>query len=173
MFAQFPGNHDSLSLTAGNVDASIAEQGIIALGEAFDKGSDMGFFRSFRYGFILHLIVPQGNVVADGVIKDHIFLRDIADLFAEGFQVYLSAVLITNQDFTGCGLEDACQKIDKRGFARTGITYKGDGRFGRNGEGQVFQDRSFRIVPKGGIVKMDRKAEVGFEGSALLILKVV
>ena len=83
---QDAGDGDALFLTAGEGDAALADQGVVALGALEDE-----FVRLGSFGGQDDLVIggaggAEGDIFADGIGEEGRFLEDDADLGAEGME---------------------------------------------------------------------------------------
>ena len=125
---QGAGDGHALLLPAGEGDAFLADQGVVALREGedhiVDGGSPGGGFDHFLVGHVAPNAI--GDVLADGAGEEEGLLFHDADLLAQvmaGIVLELHAVQV---DCAAGVFVKARQQVDQGGLARTGGTQQGD-----------------------------------------------
>ena len=91
---------DALALTAGKVLAALADDGVKTVGQRLDPRGQPGVLDSAGE-LLVRKILPQADVIAQGVVKKHSLLRDIADTPIEGGAVDIPHLLPVEADVPG------------------------------------------------------------------------
>ena len=139
-----PGQRDALLLTAGEIGALGADQGVHALGEFFQDVSALG-----RHQGGAHLI-PAGvrlrgpDILHDGGLEQAAVLEHKRDLIHEHMRIHLPHIHAAHPDSAGGYIPEPGDQAGRRGLASAGGSHQGHRlprlrREGHMGEGGAFR----------------------------------
>ena len=117
---------DALALTAGELDAAVADGGLVTLGEGLDEGVGVGETGGL---FDLGLGGPGstvGDVVGDRTTEQEDLLRDERELIAEIGERVVPGVAAVDDDAAPGGIVEAEQEGEQGGFAGAAGSHDGD-----------------------------------------------
>ncbi len=149
-----PGDGDQLSLSPGDVDAVIGEDGVIPIRQALDVGINPGI--PGRGLHILHggILPAVADVFGDGSVEE----PGILQYHREGFSKFLPVQLQGGQgidaDLSGYRIVKAHQQIDDGGLSGSRGSHDGDDLSRRGVYGHILQDGLFRGVAEGDVIDL-------------------
>ena len=82
-FQDGAGDGDALLLAAGQLEAALADLGVVALRRRADEAVDLGVLRRFLDLGVARVPAAVADVVAHGVVEQHGVLRNHADVVAQ------------------------------------------------------------------------------------------
>ena len=122
------GDGEALALAAGELDAALADDGVVgfreALGELIDAGGAAGKEKLLFGG----VGAGEEDVLADGAVEEERVLQDDAELRAEGVEVDVRKVDTVDEDAAAGGRVEGAEEADDGGLAGAGgADERGDG----------------------------------------------
>src|SRR5579871_213142 len=111
------GDGDALALSAGELDAALAYDGLVLLGEALGKlvyTSDTAGFHELLFGGVG---AGEEDVLADGAVEEEGLLQDHAQLLAVAGEADGCEVEAVDQDFAASGGMEGADQRNNCGFA--------------------------------------------------------
>src|SRR5690606_30188113 len=115
------------ALAAGQGDAALADDGVVAVVELADE---LGGLRVFGrpYDGVAAGLLPEaeGDVLGHRAGEQHDVLLDGGDLGAQRVEVPFAHVDPVDQDAAGGDVVDARDELGQRGLARAGLAHDGD-----------------------------------------------
>ncbi len=143
----------ALLLAAGQLQAALADHGVVALGRGRDEVVDVR-----RLGRRLDLGARRagaaiGDVVFDRVVEQHRVLRHDADGLAQAGLRDRADVLAVDRDAPAADVVEAVQQPRQRRLAGAGRPDHRHRLAGRDLEAQLVQDRPCRLVGKGHVLE--------------------
>ncbi len=114
------GDGDALALAAGELDAALADDGVVllreALGELVDAGDAAGFHDLLFGG----LRAAEEDVLADGAVEEEGLLEDDAELLAVADEADGGEVDAVDEDLAAGGGVEAADEPDDGGLTGAG-----------------------------------------------------
>ena len=80
------GDGDALALAAGELDAALADDGVVAFGEALGELVDAGDAAGFHELLLGGVGAGEADVFADGAVEEEGLLEDDAELLADSWR---------------------------------------------------------------------------------------
>ena len=111
------GDGDALALSAGELDAAFADDGVVLLLELFGKLIDAGDAAGGEDLLFGGGGTREADVFADGAVEQEGVLQHHAELRAEGIQAHGGKVGGIDQDASGGGLVEGRDQADDGGFS--------------------------------------------------------
>ena len=136
----------ALLLAAGQLQAALADLGLIALRRRLDEAVDLRQLRRLLHLGIAGVPAAVADVVADGVVEQHGVLRHHADRRAQRVLRDGLDVLPVDQDLAARHVIEPEQQPRDRRLAGAGRPDDRNRLAGRHLEAQPLQDRPVRIV---------------------------
>ena len=138
---QRPGDGDALALPAGEPDASLAHDGVVAVGEGEDELVSVG-----RLGGVLHLLgrdvgVAHPQVVCDSPVEQVGVLGDDRYVRAQKLQREVPEVVAAQGDAALLGVEETQEEPHHGGLAGPAVPDKSQGFACSEREAQLAQRR--------------------------------
>ena len=153
VFQHSPGDGDTLPLSSGEMGASAAHPGVIAMLQLADKTVASGGFGDLFHFLISGIYPAHTDIFPDGIVKEVIVLRNKGHLVIELFQRD-TAFLHAAQGNAALGhIPETGDELGNGGLARTGGTNQSGEAAGRNGEGDVVEDLLFLGISKGDMIQ--------------------
>ena len=100
-----------------------------------------------------------GDVFADGVAEKECFLRNEADVAAQGVERELADGAAVDEDGAGLGVVDARDQVDQRRFAGAGGPDDGEAGAGRDAQVDVLKNRD-AVVGEVEIAEFESRREL-------------
>ena len=146
IFKQRSRNSDSLTLTAGNPDATLANAGIQSFGKTADKLIQAGFFECLPDLCIVDVFirVTERHIFADGGIDHENRLGNVADIFQPGF-VMIPNLHAVCEDMSLLNRQQPQHNIHNRCLACAGCPHNADGFSGRDLHMRMVKDQRLGI----------------------------
>src|ERR1017187_1024024 len=116
---------EALALSAGKLDAAIANHGVVAFREALDEFVGEGGLGGGADGFLLHAIAAVGDIVGHGVIEQKSILRHQADLAAQARQAEGTHVAAVDLDAARGKVVETRHQVGDGGLAATAWPHQG------------------------------------------------
>ena len=149
------GDGETLTLAAGELDAALADDGVVLLGEALGElvyAGDAAGFHELLFGGVG---TAEEDVFADGAVEEEGLLQDDAELLAITAEADGGEVDAVDQDLAaGRGVEGADQR-DDGGLAGAGGADQGGDGAGFGFEADAVKDGLVGLVGEGDIVEGD------------------
>src|SRR6266481_7001985 len=144
---QGAGDGDALALTARKRDATFANQGSVAVFEAFDEAAGLGITCGLLDGLLVGMLAQAiRNILGDGAREKEDILLDAGYLRAQGVEAPLSYVHAIDQDASFIDIIDAVDQLGEGAFASAGLTNDSDRLPRKRVERDVFQDGGIAIA---------------------------
>src|SRR5207245_7267048 len=160
---------DALPLPAAQACAAFTNYGVIALRQLDDKIVRQGSLRGGDDSFLGNIGQAVADVVANGIVKEDVLLRDHGDLPAQRAKCGFPHIAAINADGARSDIIKAGQEIDERGFARAARADKSNQLAFAGAESNVAQDGS-GIVRKTHVFKANLAGEGGkFDGAGSVL----
>jgi CheY-like chemotaxis protein len=109
------------------------------------------------------------DVIGDCVGEKEGFLKDKADLTADGIELGVADVDAVDEDFPFLRVVEASEELDKRAFAGTGRANQRDDAPGGDVKRNIMHNRPRRVIAKGDKVKLRGTATLRTTRRLLLI----
>ena len=100
VFQNGAGDGYALPLSAGETDATLADQGVVTFRQAANQFVRACSARRFLDLFLGDVGLAVGDIVAHSIIEQHCILRDDSDLRAEGLEGHIAHVDVVDSE---CG----------------------------------------------------------------------
>lgn len=153
---------DTLSLSAREHHAAVADKGVVALGQRADEGVGIGGAGGHLHRLVAVVVVAEGDVVGDGVVEKDAVLRHQAYLPSQRPDVELADGRAVDTYLAAVGVVETRQQVDERGLAGTRRSHQGDGASLVDTETDVVQHGHpfvVALVSKADIVVLDAVVE--------------
>src|SRR5665647_3506241 len=149
VLVQRAGDRDALLLPSGQLEAALADLGVVGQREPLDERLDVGAAR----GFLDRVLVGAGrvavrDVLPDGPGEERRVLEDDPDPLAYGSVVDARDVEPVDEDLAGARLVQAKQQTHQRRLAAAGLTHERDPLAGRDVEVDAVEHRRPVCVPE-------------------------
>jgi len=156
---------DTLALTAGKTYATLAHDGVVAIGHAADKAVGVGSLGEFHHVLFRQVFVAIGNVGVHRFGEEEHVLGGHTDVRPEVCQVVILHVDPVHQNFTRFRVEEAADEAGDGGFARAGGAHDGHRLAGFYVEVDILEHH-VAVVGEGNVVEIDLTLEffVLFDG---------
>ena len=116
---QRTGNRETLTLTARQPRAALAEVGVPPFGQVMDETEGVRGCRCGIELFLRGVDATEGDVGAHSVVEEHSILANDTGERAQSVEFNLSQVDAVHRDATARGLDEPWQQIDQRRLAGT------------------------------------------------------
>ena len=136
---QSTGNGDTLLLTAGDGNATLAQNGAIALLEFFDITVDVCQLCSRNHRTFVVCGNTEGNVVFDGIGEQEVILRNVGASFPDAADGKGIDILTVDKQGAIVNVVSTQDQIHQCGLTGTGLTYQTHAFAGLDGKGNVLQ----------------------------------
>ena len=153
-----PRDGDALLLAAGELQAALADLGLVTLRRHADEIVDLGEPRRFLDLGIARLPAAVPDVVADGVVEQDRVLRDHADRHAQRFLGHVADVLAVDRDAPAGHLVEPEQQPRDGRLAGAGRPDHRDRVTGGDFEAEPLENFPLRIVGERNVLEADRSA---------------
>ena len=154
-FEDGAGDRDALLLAAGELQAALADLGLVAVRRHADEAVDLREPRGLLDLGVARLPAAVADVVADGVVEQHGVLRDHADRGAQRLLRHVADVLAVDQDAAAGHVVEAEQQPRDRRLAGAGRADDRDRLAGRHLEADALEDRPRRLVGEADVLEAD------------------
>ena len=132
-------NADTLTLTARQASATVADIGIKLLFALHDEVVGIGYACGFRHLFIGGSLHTEGNIVAERVVEEYRLLVHITDQLSQILYAEVFHIDAIDKHFALLHIVIAGNEIDQCRFAATALSYQGNGFSLWNGEVDMSQ----------------------------------
>src|ERR1039457_3590604 len=149
------GDGNALALSAGELDATLADDRLVLLLELFGKLIDAGDAAGGEDLLFGGMGTGEADVFADGAVEQKSVLQHHAKLRTEGIQTHGGKVDGIHQDASVSGLMEGGNEADDGGFAGARRSHEGGGGAGFGREADVVQDGLAGVVLEGHVVEGD------------------
>ena len=153
------GGFDALALAAGELDAPVADVGVVAF---FLLADEVVGARDARGGFDFFtggVLFAEGDVVEEGVVEEDRVLVHISHQGAQVAQAHVADVGAVEGDAARRGFEEAGDEVHEGGFAGAARAHDGDGLALRDFELDVVEDLAAAFVAEAHALEADALAE--------------
>ena len=148
-----PGDGETLLLSARQGDATLADVGVIAVGETHDLIVQLGDLSRLDHIVNIGMGNPVSNVVADrGIEEEHVLLYH-AHVAPQGVQGKVPDVVTVDDNPPLGDIIEAGQQIDDRALATARCAQKGNHLSGCHFHRHVFERGGLWVIREGNIVK--------------------
>src|SRR5262245_19762455 len=163
---------DALALAAGELDAALADDGVVALLEALHEllavsgaadGLDLGARR---------VRAREGDVLGDRAVEQEVVLQDHAEVAAVVGQAQAREVAAVDRDAPALRAAEGHHEADERALARAARANERRGRAGRRAERDLVQHGLLVVVGEAHALEGDVAAQLG-AGLALFVPRVL
>ena len=120
------GNGNTLPLTAGEVLALLTYGGIVAFRQVHDGLVDIGFFGDFNDLLDAGSGLADGDILANGALKEDRVLQHHADIVAQYVQGIQATIHAVDFNHALLNIVEARDQLDQRGFAAAGEADQSD-----------------------------------------------
>ena len=120
------GNGNPLPLTTGEVLALLTYGGIVAFRQVYDGLVDIGFFGDFNDLLHAGSGLADGDVLANGTLKEDRVLQHHADIVAQYVQGIQAGIHAVDFNHALLNIVEARDQLDQRGFAAAGEADQSD-----------------------------------------------
>ena len=151
---------DALTLTARERVAALADDGVVALGQAHDELVRVGRAGRGLDSSNRGVGSAVGDVVADRDRKEERLVEDDADVRAKRAERHVADVVAVDLDGAGGDVIEARQQPRDGRLARPGAPDERDGLAGRDVGVKVAEDLGAVVVREGHVVEVDRAPDV-------------
>ncbi len=149
------GDGEALALAAGELDAALADDGVVPLGEALGELVDAGDAAGFHELLFGRVGAGEEDVLADGAVEEEGLLQDDAELLAVAGEADGGEVDAVDEDLAaGRGVEGADERDDGGLAGAGGADQSGDGA-GFGLEADAVEDGLVGLVGEGDVVEGD------------------
>src|SRR5579884_825820 len=104
-------DRDALALAAGQPDAALANYGVVAFREFLDEVVSQGGLGRQHHGVLCYTRLSIRDVVADGVVEQHGFLGNDADLRTQGRKGDVANIFAVDQQAPGIHVEETRDQV--------------------------------------------------------------
>src|SRR5262249_40414703 len=127
-----PGDSNTLSLASGESQATLADHGVIALGQALDKVVGQRGAGGFNHSLMRNIRLAISDVVAHRIVEQDGFLGHNPDLRAQRSHGDIANVEAINLDGARGYIEETRDQVHQRALPRPAGAYNGDDFSGPN-----------------------------------------
>src|SRR5579863_5206250 len=160
------GDGDALALAAGELDAALADDRVIFVGEGFGEFVDPGDAAGAQNFFFGGIGARESYVLANGSIEQERFLKNDAETGAVGVEAYRAQIFAIDANHSLRGHIERADQADRGGLARTGGADESAHRSGLGAKRNVVQNFVFAVVTETDIVEFDGADDVlEFDGA--------
>ena len=103
------GNGHALALAAGEAEAFLADDGVVALRHAQNEIVRQGIARGLLHQGVLDVRLTVGDVVVHGVVEEDGLLRDLRHLAAQRGQGEIAQIVAVNENAAGGDIEEIAE----------------------------------------------------------------
>ncbi len=153
-----PGDGDALFFAARKLQPALADERVVALGQAVDQTADLCQPRRFDNIRLTRAGPAIADVIADGIVEQHRVLRNDADRRAQGRLRDVAQVLAIDGDPPSGRVIKAEQQPREGRFARARRSDNRHGAARRHGDIDAMQDLPVRRVMEIHRLEADRAA---------------
>ncbi len=155
------GDGDALALTAGELDAALAYDGVVLLGETLGELVDAGDTAGVDQLLFGGVGAAEEDVLADGAVEEEGLLKDYAELLAVAAEADGGEVDAVDEDLAASGGVEAADERDDGGLTRAGRAYEGGDGAGSGVEADAVKDGLAGVVGEGDVLEGDVAADGG------------
>ena len=127
IFEQGPGDGESLPLSAGKLNAALADHGIVGKRQLGDELVRVSALRGFLDGFVGGLRLGQAQVLPNGGVEKVGLLRDQSNFCSQVIESERPQIVSFQQNFAMGGVPEAQQQLRTGGFTGSGRTDESNG----------------------------------------------
>ena len=138
-----PGDGQSLSLSAAELHASFADDGVVTLGKIGDELVGVGRLRRLNDVLVGGVFAAVGDIRGDRAIKQKHVLLDDSQHAAKALDVQFPQVLAVQQHPPAGRIVEAGRHVAERRLARAAGTDQGDGLSGAHVQRDVLERKGF------------------------------
>src|SRR5207245_1034093 len=120
------GNRDALALAARQAQATLTDDGLVAVRHLRDEIVGKSGAGRRLDGFLRDMRLTISDVVAHRVVEQHRFLRDDADLRAQRGKGHIADIVTVDLQTAGSQIEEARNKVDESALPGATGAYDGE-----------------------------------------------
>ena len=152
------GDGDALLLAAGEQGAAFTDDGVVALRQVDDELVRVRVAGGGQDSFARRRGVAEQQVVKDGVVEEHRFLRDEGDVAPQVGEAHLAHINPVNGDAAGGDLEETRHEVGEGALARAARADERADGAGGDGGGDMAEGGCL-AVGEGDVVEGDVAAQ--------------
>ena len=157
------GDGKTLLLPAGKLNPTLADQGVVAIREVFDKFMGVRDFGCGHHLFFGGIWAAKQDIIAHAAVEKEYILEDNADLLAERIECKIAQVMPIQGDTAAADIIKTRDQADHGRFAHTGRTDQRDYLLSRDFQRDALEDWLSLAVLETHIVEDDLAVRALFE----------